>query len=109
MAKIFIRKGLWIGARGLFGALVAALNPFSMYISILPGWREPLRQVLKIFKGASLLGISGFGWVWGLDKKVRGLGKVLSVRVEGIGVLRCGQDDSKNKQRQRTEADPLRG
>jgi hypothetical protein len=27
--------------------------------------------------------------------------------VEGIGVLRCAQGDSKNKQRQRTEADPF--
>jgi hypothetical protein len=117
--KIFILKGLrpkyciemsyWSGKR----KSPTCWPGFFISTSIRAGRWEPIRHVLKIFKGAWLLGISRFLAFGGLDKGKAGIrdqgsgngatgGKGASGTggVEGTGVRRCAQDDGKNKQRQ---------
>jgi hypothetical protein len=69
IAKILISNGL----RADYGTLSLPLRDdpslISLYISILPKWREPFGTFLRFFKAAWLLGIRGFCWFGGLDKK----------------------------------------
>jgi hypothetical protein len=112
-AKIFIRNGL----RGRVFASVSVQTLFELFLNC-SEWRVVTTPLSEDLKGASLLGISYFWVTWGLDRFLVTFGggngdrRILKTSLglkgaggmgcaEGTGVLRCAQDDGKNRQRQR--------